>query len=169
MAIMGATVTADSTTSATTAANGIYSMLLPAGSYTVNCHANGYNEQEQENIVITGTMTTVVNFILSPVANDDNVISADTRLLGNYPNPFSSGTSIRYYTKIAQPVHIDIFNSKGQLIRSWQQFTPVGSDGISEIHWNGTDAKGIGVANGIYTFRMSTGGYTASRHMILLK
>ncbi len=57
------------------------------------------------------------------VANDDPVIPADTKLEGNYPNPFNPETAIRFSTREAGPVRLISDNLKGQLVNP-AQFKP---------------------------------------------
>ena len=83
-------------------------------------------------------------------ANDDNSIPAlVTKLDGNYPNPFNPSTTIRYSMKEAGPVSIEIYNIKGQLVRTLV-------DGVKEagnhtIVWNGLDKSNRSVSSGVST------------------
>ena len=90
-------------------------------------------------------------------------------LLQNYPNPFSSTTTIRFDLPVASRVHLDVFNTLGQLVRSIRldgiyeagrhtiEFSPVGSDGSR-------------LPSGVYFYRLSVSGKPIQvRKMIYLR
>ncbi len=90
-----------------------------------------------------------------------------TKLNKNYPNPFNPETTISYSVKNAGPVSINIFNIKGQKIR-----TLVNEDkaaGNYKVVWKGLDNNNKKVASGIYFYRMKSGNYTSTKKMILMK
>ncbi len=96
-----------------------------------------------------------------------SVIPAFTCLLNAYPNPFKESTSLRYDLKDAQDVRIDIYNVKGQLIRSYIDNNKAA--GSYTANWDGTDANGKAVASGIYFYRMVTKDYTDMKKMMLVR
>jgi len=90
-----------------------------------------------------------------------------TSLLNAFPNPFNPTTNLRYSIKTAGDVHIDVFNLKGQLIRSFSasHYSP----GYYQVSWDGKDNNGALVSSGIYMYRMTTGSFSATKRMILAK
>jgi hypothetical protein len=164
--IMGAIVTVGTLT-ATTSANGGYSLQVPVGTHSVGCAATGYNPAQQDNIVVTAGQTTVCHFNLTIVDVDDNVVVAATALKGNYPNPFNPRTTISFDLKDRSPVRIDIYNAKGQLITTLVD--EVKASGHYTVNWNGTDSHGKPVASGVYSYRMRSGKYTSTQRMMLMK
>ncbi len=87
--------------------------------------------------------------------------------LGNaYPNPFTGSTRFNYTLDKAASVKIEIFNVKGQLVRS---FSNEGKAGVNWQTWDGKDSNGKSVNSGIYYYRMSSGKYTASKKIVLVK
>jgi hypothetical protein len=102
------------------------------------------------------------------VGNDDQTVPvATTELLGNYPNPFNPETLISYNVKTDSPVTIEIYNLKGQKVKSLVEGKA--KAGSHSVSWNGTDDNGKKVTSGVYFYRMSSGKYTSSRKMILMK
>jgi hypothetical protein len=100
--------------------------------------------------------------------SDDNTAPAlTTRLEGNYPNPFNPSTTIRYSLKEAGPVSIEIYNLKGQLVRTL--VNEVKESGSHSAIWNGLDQNNRTVSSGVYLFRMKSGKYSNTRKMIMLK
>jgi len=90
-----------------------------------------------------------------------------TELQDAYPNPFNPVTNLRYTLKEAGHVRIDIFNAKGQLIRSYD--ADHNAPGYYQLRWDGKDAQGRNVSSGIYLYRMTSGKYVASKKMVLAK
>lgn len=104
--------------------------------------------------------------------NEDNPI--DEIILGNnlytnYPNPFNPSTTISYSLSEAGSVVIDIYNIKGQKIKS------LFSGFVSEINtkrsivWEGDDSEGKQVTSGIYFARIKTASFTKTTKMLLTK
>ncbi|MCB5287372.1 MAG: choice-of-anchor J domain-containing protein [Candidatus Cloacimonetes bacterium] len=90
-----------------------------------------------------------------------------TALKGNYPNPFNPETTIRFSTKEAGPVALEIYNVKGQLIKKL-----VNEDKAAGEHtvvWNGTDQNNRAVSTGVYFYKMNAGKYSSTRKMIMMK
>ncbi len=102
------------------------------------------------------------------VSSDDNSIPAlATRLDGNYPNPFNPNTTIRYSLKEASPVSIEIYNLKGQLVRTLINENK--EAGNHTIVWNGLDKNNRSVSSGVFLYRMKAGKYSSTRKMIMLE
>ena len=102
------------------------------------------------------------------VSNDDTTAPVlQTSLQGNYPNPFNPETTIRFSTAAAGPVRIDIYNARGQLVKSLMNESR--EAGNHSIVWNGTDNTGRSIGSGIYYYKMQAGSYTSTRKMVLMK
>jgi len=85
----------------------------------------------------------------------------------NYPNPFNPNTNISFSMEVANKVEINIYNSRGQLVR--KLVDGFFSDGEHIVRWNGkTDDQKI-APSGIYFYRMSNNGVYRHRKMILMK
>lgn len=109
-----------------------------------------------------------VKITRSLVNNPENpIIVKKTQLKGNYPNPFNPETSIAFDLENEAIVSIEIFNAKGQKVKTLinDRFTA----GAHNIVWNGKDDHGNNVSSGIYFFNMKSGKYTSTRKMILMK
>jgi len=99
--------------------------------------------------------------------DDEHLIPVATTLDKNFPNPFNPETTIRFATKNAGNVRINIYNLKGQLVRSLLNETK--EAGYHHVVWNGKDNNGQTVSSGIYLYRMDTNGYSATQKMMLMK
>lgn len=94
-------------------------------------------------------------------------VPAYTELLDAWPNPFNPSTTINYTLKKAASVRIDIFNLKGQILRSFHSSHH--APGVYQVLWDGRDSSGNQSSSGIYFYRMSCGRYVSSKKMILAK
>ena len=88
-------------------------------------------------------------------------------LIGNYPNPFNPSTTIVFDNATRGNVSIDIYNIRGQKIRTLVNdfFDP----GTHRVEWNSTDENGKIVSSGIYFYQMKTGEFVQTKRMVILK
>lgn len=101
------------------------------------------------------------------VAADDPVQTLRFELFGNYPNPFNPSTTISFDLPVRATVNLDIFNLRGQKIRSLvESELPAGTHSAV---WNGLDDQGHPVSSGVYLYRLSDSTNTTTRKMMLLK
>jgi len=107
------------------------------------------------------TIDVTVSDIDTPIPQVVNALQA------NYPNPFNPETTIKYSVKTNTHVTLEIFNVKGQKVRTLVN-GPVEA-GNRQVIWNGIDDRGQGVASGVYFYRMKTDDYTATKRMMLIK
>ena len=84
-----------------------------------------------------------------------------------YPNPFNPVTSIPYQLQKAGEVRMDVFNLKGQKVRSFSQIHD--NAGFYSFIWDGLDYQGISLASGVYLYRMSCEGYCEIKRLVLKK
>ncbi|HOH48761.1 MAG TPA: FlgD immunoglobulin-like domain containing protein [Candidatus Syntrophosphaera sp.] len=102
-------------------------------------------------------------------ANDDlvNVIPLESYLGSNFPNPFNPSTTIQYGLKEASSVRINVYNSRGQLIRTLIDESKAA--GTYRVVWDGKDSNNRSVSSGIYYFRMEAQDYVKTNKGILIK
>ncbi len=85
----------------------------------------------------------------------------------NYPNPFNMQARISYQIPEPGMVSIKIYNIRGQAVYTLvNEYKPAGYH--SEI-WDGRNNAGQEIASGIYTYRMESNGFSATRKMLLIK
>ncbi len=102
------------------------------------------------------------------VNNEDGVAPAVvTELKGNYPNPFNPETTISYSVRENVPVSIEIFNVKGQKVKTL--VNEAKAAGNHSIVWKGMDDNNRPVSSGVYFFKMSAGKYSSTKKMIMMK
>ncbi|HOD54111.1 MAG TPA: M20/M25/M40 family metallo-hydrolase [Candidatus Cloacimonadota bacterium] len=86
----------------------------------------------------------------------------------NYPNPFNPVTHISYVLTKQENVEINIYNVKGQLLKSFKN--GLQNPGDHQIVWDGTDDSSHQAPSGIYFYTLSLNGKNIqAKKMLLLK
>jgi len=109
----------------------------------------------------------VTMHVTFPVEVDDKKIITETQLFGNFPNPFSGTTQMRYDLPSTMDVTLEIFSLQGMLIRSWMLSNL--QPGSHSLEWDGKDELGMQVPAGIYTCRMKARDFLGSVKMVLIR
>jgi hypothetical protein len=89
------------------------------------------------------------------------------RLEQNVPNPFNPRTVISFALTGEGQARLGIFDIRGQLV--WKAGLSGFGAGRHEVVWNGTDSAGASVSSGIYFYRLTEGGRTETRKMVLMR
>ncbi|MCB5271024.1 MAG: T9SS type A sorting domain-containing protein [Candidatus Cloacimonetes bacterium] len=97
----------------------------------------------------------------------EDLLAAPAFSMSNYPNPFNPQTTISYSLKEASVLRIDIYNLKGQLVKTL--VNEAKGPGKHSIVWQGDDDNDRSVASGLYYYRMTAGKYSSTKKMILMK
>ena len=132
---------------------------------------NGYDPTASpltEGLAIKFTTESPWGYIFVSVDDDQYLGNPDGFSLGqNQPNPFSSHTWINYSIPELTDVAINIYDVRGQLVRTLQNGQQ--SAGGHSIKWNGKNDDGVPVQSGVYFYRLQTDGYVGSMKMFKLK
>jgi hypothetical protein len=105
-----------------------------------------------------------------PGGRDPNTgegIAREFRLLQNYPNPFNPATVIEYYLPMETDVRLDVYNMLGQRVKTL--VNEVQSAGTYSVTWNATDINNLGVASGVYIYKLQAGDSVLTRKMVLIR
>ena len=87
------------------------------------------------------------------IDDEPNIIPSPITLFQNYPNPFYPKTTISFSIKQNSEIELEIFNIKGQKIKTLiNEFMQTGDH--STI-WNGDDEYGKHVCAGLYFYKLS--------------
>ena len=84
------------------------------------------------------------------------------KLEQNYPNPFNPSTTIRYEIPWRSQVSLTVFNTLGQQVAVLVQ-------GEEDAGHHDVRFEASGLSSGVYFCRMSAGGYSSSRRILLLR
>ncbi len=102
----------------------------------------------------------------SVALNDETIeIPQETILQSAYPNPFNPTTTIKFSVKENETAKLEIFNLKGQIVKSYTAF----STGNHLTEWNGKDNSGNKVGSGDYLYKLKSESTEQVRKMLLLK
>ncbi len=105
-----------------------------------------------------------------PTDSEENTVNiAAVNSISVYPNPFNPTANISLSINendIQQPVSVEIFNVKGQLVK-----TIVNNEVVQTTNfvWNGKDNNGDSTSSGMYFVKMKTVTSEVSKKMLLLK
>jgi len=108
-----------------------------------------------------------VSVVVSDSDDDHTLTPTITILRTNYPNPFNPSTTITFDIARKGLVYIEIFNIKGQLVKTLAN--SVYDVGTHSVIWNGDDAFGKAVSSGIYFYRMRAEKYASVKKMLMIK
>lgn len=111
--------------------------------------------------------TQPVTILWDPGQQPESPIFYDDKALQAYPNPFNPDTTIHYELSRASSVTLEVFNSRGQKIRSLEQASrPAGS---YSVIWDGRTDAGQSCASGIYRLVLLRDKKRSERRVVLLK
>jgi hypothetical protein len=106
-------------------------------------------------------------FAGAPVGIAGSTLPRGFELAQNYPNPFNPSTTIGFALPQSAAVSLQVFDINGQLVKTLLNGSRAA--GTHRVVWDGTDQSGAGVASGVYLYRLSAGGFTQTRKMMLMK
>ncbi len=89
------------------------------------------------------------------------------QLAQNQPNPFNPSTEIRFTVPTAGQVDLAVYDLTGRRLRTLVAASlPAGEHAA---RWDGDDENGVPLASGLYLYRLTAGGQSQMRKMMLLK
>lgn len=85
----------------------------------------------------------------------------------NHPNPFNPETTITYDLQQPSNVTVSIFNTQGQLIRTFDAGHQ--QAGSFQMKWNGKSDAGVAVPSGMYVYKIQAGSEEFTGRMLMMK
>jgi hypothetical protein len=89
------------------------------------------------------------------------------KLEQNTPNPFSASTQIGFTVAQSGNVAIEIYDIYGTAVRTYNVDATSGV--TSSVMWDGRDAKGVQVPNGVYVYKLVGNGFTVANKMTVAR
>lgn len=86
----------------------------------------------------------------------------------NYPNPFSSSTTIKFEVPKKTNVNLEIYDFLGKKVAVLIEGKSYEAGNYSVV-WDGLNYNGEVASNGVYFYKLSTSEFTKSLNMVLLK
>ncbi|OGF06368.1 MAG: hypothetical protein A2509_06400 [Candidatus Edwardsbacteria bacterium RIFOXYD12_FULL_50_11] len=84
-----------------------------------------------------------------------------------YPNPAASSVTIRYALKNTGRTSIKVYNVLGQEVRTL--LDGIQPAGHYSLPWDGKDSRGQKAANGVYLYQMTSGDFSATQKVMILR
>lgn len=139
-------------------------------------------EQNGESITFTEPNDSTIQFNANPNLGDITVtnnggspavqpvtmsLDQSGMILSGTPNPFSNSVEIRYsaYNRNT-PVTLSIYNAAGAMVNTLAKESITG---MQIVKWNGTDAHGRNLPNGLYFCKLIAGTHTRTQRIILMR
>ena len=101
-----------------------------------------------------------------PITGVHPFFRSGLRWMGNFPNPFHRGTSIRFEVEEPTGITVEIFNTSGsKIVTLAHDHFPTG---IHQVDWNGQGRNGVRASPGIYICRLIPSERPGTHAKILL-
>jgi len=111
---------------------------------------------------------------LFDVSAEENISEINPLSAKVFPNPYrlnnlsrSNSVSISFFLKHESEVSIQLFNIKGEMIRTLINCRKPAGENI--VQWNGEDSKGMSVSSGIYLYKISANRMRDAGKIIIFK
>jgi len=125
---------------------------------------NGKSIISFEDVLLAGENGTKISSSSSSVEMDtNNMLPIKTSLNASYPNPFNPSTTINYDLAIDGNVSIVIYDALGREVTTLLDGAQVAGTN-HQITWNASEQ-----ASGAYFLRMTSGSYTNTQKLTLVK
>jgi len=85
----------------------------------------------------------------------------------NAPNPFTGSTAVRFAVPGSGHVSLSVFNVTGR--RVVDLVNRAMDAGTYSVNWDGRDGSGARVADGVYFYRLQSGGKSLTKEMVHLR
>jgi hypothetical protein len=103
----------------------------------------------------------------NPLGTDDLPAGARIALAQNHPNPFNPSTKINFVLASPGAARLEIFDTAGRLVQTLVAGQLAA--GSHEFAWMGDTAAGDQASSGLYYYRLTANGESATRKMLMLK
>jgi ferredoxin len=136
--------------------SGYYSFMIAGGEYNITCTKEGYIDVIVTGVQLEVQQTCLCNFTLVPdtgIADEE----LEVKEVSCYPNPVKAGSEVRFYQSEGQKQVVQIFNAKGQLVRT-----------VTEA-WDLRDNYGNQVATGVYFYKENQDLNCAWSKLVIIK
>jgi hypothetical protein len=159
----------DGTVSATLLADNMEMMV--GESRVLVWSTTGQTVQNAEVLSFTGAQLVSVQAVDNEARELQTVISARTTptsfaLHAAYPNPFNPNVNLSFSMPEAASYSMRIYNVAGQLVRSYEGTAIAG---LNVITWDGKDNSGSEVSSGVYFYKLTSAGISATEKMVMMK
>ena len=107
------------------------------------------------------------NFKLETEEDKPDVLPTNFTISRAYPNPFQNSTILHYQIPFETHVSLKVYNMLGQRVYTIMDGKMLPN--TYSAHWDGYDAQGHRVSNGIYFIRFEAAGLTGTRKVLVMR
>ncbi|MFZ5979760.1 MAG: M6 family metalloprotease domain-containing protein [Candidatus Zixiibacteriota bacterium] len=101
------------------------------------------------------------------IDNPVTILPQTINLNQNYPNPFNPETRIEYSVTNSGYGRLEIFNVLGRRVKTlYEGYIAHGNNSLS---WDGTNDQNESISSGAYFYRLTVGGESSTKKMILVR
>lgn len=153
-----------------------YSAPLPSGGFQYAIHNDAV--WDGNTLILAGfasysTETSMncrpwLSAVATTTATNDPTTPVVASQLTCYPNPFRGSTNVKFNQIDSSPTTVVIYNTRGQLVRTLVNSQKM-SPGEHSFTWDGKTNSGQPTAAGVYFYKMTSGRFSATRKMIMMK
>lgn len=111
------------------------------------------------------SFVTIYTTNVTSVEGSEQVPQAAELELRAYPNPFNTSTVISYKAQ-GREAKLEIFDLAGRKVKSFSLGEVLGE---GQVVWDGTNETGHGVSSGIYFCKLTAGGLSATKKLVLIR
>jgi hypothetical protein len=142
-----------------------WTTTLDAAWVYANCKTGVFVYMQGGNLSYTSpvlqTKKEVVSTFPTGVENPVNV-PLEYNLAQNYPNPFNPNTNIHFTIKKEGIVKFQVFDILGNVVATF-------SDGFMKAGEYNAEFSGVNLSSGVYFYKLTSGDFSETKKMMLLK
>lgn len=155
--------------SASTNAEGQFSLTLEVGTHNASFALDGYRPYSAEGIVIGAEQLRQLDVTLYTFSHVTDPIASPELLsiTGIHPNPFSAEVKVAVELRSDAQVSVAIFNQRGQKIRNISSAKL--AKGNHEIVWDGMSDAGLNAGSGVYLMQINAGGTAKTAKLLRIR
>ncbi|NQT24997.1 T9SS type A sorting domain-containing protein [candidate division KSB1 bacterium] len=138
-----------------------------AGDYLITV-SNILDKASNPNVIPENT-SLGYSFDATAVTGRINNLPSEFILSQNFPNPFNPRTTIKYSVKEPGNVRLQVYNVRGELVKTLLDSEVFSSGQQAPINWDATNELGMQVASGFYMYRLESGNEISTKRMQLVR
>jgi hypothetical protein len=108
-----------------------------------------------------------VSILVTDHSSETDIAITPAYTISAFPNPFNPTTTISFSTKSDGHVNIEIYNAKGQKVKTL--IDEHRNAGTHSVTWHGVDDRDMSVGSGIYFYRVISGDFVTTGKLALIK
>ena len=130
------------------------------------------DENRYEVLTLENNRPRALSLVISPKEDTDSFLNEELpdqfEVYQNFPNPFSSWTTITYSLAEDTPVEVYVYNMLGQRVATLESVA-MNKAGTYRVFWGGRSDSGAPLAGGIYIVRVHTSRHVLSKTITKIK